>query len=195
MQAANAATYLYQYTGQPFGPAFGGQNTLPGSTNITVEFQMPSLLAASTEYDVGSAPFTTLTMFDGVDLITPGLGTYLSTSFIKTDSAGSIDDWAIVELLGANRTFQLGNVCCTIGDVPVMMTLPTRDASIVTNGFFGIGPEIYFAYNNNAPGDWTVSLVPEPSTWAMMILGFMGIGAMLRLRSVRELRLENWLQP
>ena len=28
------------------------------------------------------------------------------------------------------------------------------------------------------PGTWQVAAVPEPSTWAMMILGFAGVGFM-----------------
>jgi hypothetical protein len=34
------------------------------------------------------------------------------------------------------------------------------------------------AYNDssNNPGTWQVAAVPEPSTWAMMILGFLGLG-------------------
>jgi hypothetical protein len=47
--------------------------------------------------------------------------------------------------MGAGRTFVLGDVCCTIGDPPVLMTAK-------------------------------VALVPESSTWALMLIGFAGIG-------------------
>jgi hypothetical protein len=39
------------------------------------------------------------------------------------------------------------------------------------------GPNNFYAYN--VPLSVTVSTVPEPSTWAMLLLGFAGIGAMM----------------
>jgi PEP-CTERM motif len=36
----------------------------------------------------------------------------------------------------------------------------------------------YYTYNEGAPGSWRISAVPEPSTWAMLLLGFAGIGFM-----------------
>jgi hypothetical protein len=52
-----------------------------------------------------------MTISDGVDTIRPGGGTFLSSSFIQTDPSGHINAWIIAELIGANRTFEGGDVC------------------------------------------------------------------------------------
>jgi len=54
-----------------------------------------------------------------------------------------------------------------------------RHAAIYRFGFeiqgWTLGPA-------GTPYDLTISLVPEPATWAMMLLGFLGMGAALRRR-------------
>jgi len=41
----------------------------------------------------------------------------------------------------------------------------------------GVGPyELFIGVNTDRQGNLTVSAVPEPSTWAMLLLGFAGIG-------------------
>jgi len=35
------------------------------------------------------------------------------------------------------------------------------------------------------PANWSISAVPEPSTWAMMILGFVGVGFMTYRRKTK----------
>ena len=134
---------MYVYEGKPFG--VNGINLLPGATHISVTFSVPSLLSDNTTYDVTFPPFRTLTMSDGVNIIPVGGGTFLSFTFITTNGAGDITSWAIDELIGAGRTFVLGDQCCTIGDPPFLSTYccsgPT-DASIQTNGFSGIGREL-----------------------------------------------------
>jgi hypothetical protein len=32
------------------------------------------------------------------------------------------------------------------------------------------------------PGTWTVTAVPEPANWVVMLVGFAGMGAMMRRR-------------
>jgi hypothetical protein len=46
----------------------------------------------------------------------------------------------------------------------------------------------YFALDFTLPDGLTVAGVPEPSTWAMMILGFLGIGFIAHRRKSRPLR-------
>lgn len=49
----------------------------------------------------------------------------------------------------------------------------------------GLGTQGTVAFNNGAVGVPMPGGVPEPSSWALMILGFGGAGAMLRRRSTR----------
>ena len=59
-------------------------------------------------------------------------------------------------------------------------SMGATDASIEDNGFFGIGPNADYAYNNRTPGVWASFAVPEPSIWVAMLIGFFGLGAMMR---------------
>ena len=111
------ALYDYYYIGNPFTV-----NSISGATNIAASFFTSSSLAPSTDYLVSSLPFDSMTISDGANTIPVGRGTFLPSSFIQTDSSGGISFWIIAELAGADRSFVLGNQCCTIGDVPVMYT-------------------------------------------------------------------------
>jgi hypothetical protein len=170
---SSARIYTYVYEGRPFG--IDGANLLPGATHIFVMFSVSTLLSDNTNYDVTSPPFRDLVMSDGVNTTSVAGGTINDASFVRTTATGYIGTWFIAELIWVGRTFSAG-ACCTIGDPPVLYTsccnFPS-DASIQTNGFFGIGPRTDFAYNNLAAGAWTV---PEPSTWTMLLLGFGGLG-------------------
>jgi hypothetical protein len=47
--------------------------------------------------------------------------------------------------------------------------------------YSGPGGVVTEAFNGDyVPGNWSVSAVPEPASWAMMLLGFFGIGFMIR---------------
>jgi len=195
---SEASAHTYVYSGQSFG--INGENTIAGATHVTVTFASSVLLSASTLYDVSTAPFASMSLSDGVDTIAVGGGSFLGSSFIKTDAAGDITTWFIAELQGAGRTFVGGNQCCTINDPPFIYTINndgTTDASFQTNGFFGIGPREGFAFNNRAPGCWSVdggaancpasaptppTSVPEPASWALMLTGFLATGVALRRR-------------
>jgi hypothetical protein len=48
-----------------------------------------------------------------------------------------------------------------------------------------VGTEVFF--DSHTSGAFTTAGVPEPSSWAMMILGLAGVGAAMRRRSVRVL--------
>jgi hypothetical protein len=190
-----ASAHTYVYSGQPFG--VNGENTLLGATNISVEFEYSTYLEPSTEYRVSSPMFSTMTISDGINTISPGTGQFLGSSFIRTDAAGGIRNWFIVELIGFPRSFVLDDRCCTIDDPPFLYTIHSNgstDASVQNNGAFGIGPREGFAYNNQAPGCWSVdglplhcpsrpsASIPEPTAWMMMILGFFALGVVLRGR-------------
>ena len=82
-------------------------------------------------------------------------------------------------------------------------TLPLNYISSISQGSGGLGtfgtedqtydelPSADAARISNSPGTWTVTTtninapVPEPSTWAMLILGFAGIGFMAYRRKLK----------
>jgi hypothetical protein len=57
---------------------------------------------------------------------------------------------------------------------------PPFSDSVATQYAYGSSPQTYIDYYNGQfiPGNFNVSAVPEPSTWAMLILGFATMGAM-----------------
>jgi hypothetical protein len=85
-------------------------------------------------------------------------------------------DYAIIAPTAANSP---GPLTFTISDAANDLTLASLGFSVANNG-----DHIFFASDlANAQGvtgavGALASAVPEPSTWAMMILGFIGVGAM-----------------
>jgi hypothetical protein len=113
-----------------------------------------------------STPFTPFTLtagqtyfIGGRDLLNDGDGYITGLSFIQTDPA--------ITFVGAARSAAASG-----------FAFP----SIVTTGARGrIGPNFKFDVIPDAPVDPGPG-VPEPATWAMMILGFGAAGAVLRRR-------------
>jgi hypothetical protein len=63
---------------------------------------------------------------------------------------------------------------------------------VATQFAYGTTPNTYIDYYNGQfiPGNFSVSAIPEPSTWAMMLLGFIGMGFMAyRRKGNHSLRL------
>jgi hypothetical protein len=60
--------------------------------------------------------------------------------------------------------------------------------SVATQFAYGTTPNTYIDYYNGQfiPTNFSVSAVPEPSTWAMMILGFAGVGFMAFRRKSKQ---------
>jgi hypothetical protein len=43
-----------------------------------------------------------------------------------------------------------------------------------------------YSYNVGTPGVWTITGVPEPSTWAMLLMGFAGLGFAAHRKTIKE---------
>src|SRR5262249_23151044 len=106
---------------------------------------------------------------DGVKTET-NLDTNDSSFMFSTDAAGNITKWEVV----VYNAIGLGS--------PAIQSF---------NGLIGVYDQGFYDYganttqlgqNHNSPGVWTVSAVPEPASWVLMIAGFGGLGAALRRR-------------
>jgi hypothetical protein len=165
--ASATASVIYDYTGPNFATAFSPYTT---SDNVTASITLNAALGPNLPF----SPITpTAFVFkDGVQTIsdtTPNVT--LVSLFFSTDSTGGIFDWnAVVDV-------QVG-----IGITDQIQTIGVHGASpfFQDEGQFPAGTSA-FALTNSNTGQWTIqsqSAVPEPSTWAMMILGFCGLGFM-----------------
>jgi hypothetical protein len=109
-----------------------------------------------------------------------GLETYISSlgggfSLIN----GAISSWS---LSGSSQFLGCGG-----GPGCVTQTIGTSSNSGDSYEYFDQTVLNYVTASNDAGGSWSAgsvtSAVPEPSTWAMMMLGFAGVGFMAYRRS------------
>jgi PEP-CTERM motif len=89
--------------------------------------------------------------------------------YLTLNNAGQVTNWFLWLYTGVDYMYTLGNDTQT---PPSNCRCGTQDYAGMNSG------ATVLLYNSNDPGTWQVSGVPEPSTWAMMLLGFAGIGFM-----------------
>jgi len=158
--AASAnASVTYDYTGSDF-TSFSGPYTATDSVTgfITFASPLPANLALTDE----TANITAFSFFDGLQTISSSNGTITAT--FGTNALGSPTAWEVHADIGL---FQ-----------GITLTGP-QDSSPGDSVFDGISPIASGSASNGTAGSWAMTAaVPEPSTWAMMILGFFGIGFM-----------------
>jgi hypothetical protein len=165
----SARAAVYDYTGNDFNSFFG--STYTSSDSVTASFSFSSVLPDNLS-NANLSP-ETFSISDGVQTITnSSTGAHVAFFELSTNSSGAIVGWNIViydETSTAYHEIDLAGIdrglmqTCGAGST----TTSCINASNVTDGS-----------QTNDPGIWTVTGVPEPSTWAMMILGFMGVGFM-----------------
>ena len=128
-------------------------------------------------------PGSTLNSSPSVDSIVewtaPSTGTYLiSGSFEQLDTTGNGDGVKGIVDINGNVVYSQ-----TVGPTPAYPNEPQHTFSYTS--FLTAGETVLFGVNDGGNGNFfydstglqaTVSSVPEPSTWAMMILGFAGVG-------------------
>jgi hypothetical protein len=117
---------------------------------------------------------------------TPGFATFLSSAtFSFVD--GSIISWSF----GGGKFFQMcggGPGCAAAG---FGISTSSAGDSISQSDSFGLP---WFATNTEG-GTWAEVItapVPEPSTWAMLLIGFAGIGFASYRKSRRENFMGDW---
>jgi hypothetical protein len=162
----------------------------------TVLLSLTDMPYTETLYDLGFVANASMTTLSVAGYEPPGV--WLATSNSVTSSGGGAN------LLGSAWTFvpaPSGSSVFTVDDgtpVPGLafggLTIGSYDTFSQT---FGTTPGAEYVYEfmffndlagpgNNAPSGLlvttTASAAPEPATWAMMLLGFFGIGAMTSYR-------------
>jgi hypothetical protein len=109
---------------------------------------------------------------------TPGASLNGYTDYITFNQTGQVTNWFL--LLQNNDVGY--NYVMTYGNDSVY---GTDDAAYG----YTLSPPVYIGNPIDA-GTWQVAAVPEPSTWAMMLLGFAGVGFMAyRRKSNHSFRL------
>jgi hypothetical protein len=137
---------LLQYTGSNFGIVSGPYTT---SDHVSGNFVLDQPLGDNLKS--ASVDVVSFSVSDGVqtlDQANAGLMFYITTG-----ATGQIE----------SATFIVSSVGGTIQSIL---------GSDVANVASGIGE----TFGSPPPSPWTVSPIPEPSTWAMMILGFCSLG-------------------
>jgi hypothetical protein len=184
-QFAHADT-VYTYTGTDFTTA---QAPFTSSDSITGSFTVTTPLADS--LSLAAVSFTSYSFFDGVDTLTNLNSFPMSNSnsplgfAVSTNASGNIIAWYI-DIQGNPGTSVANDNISTYDNGPPGTFDFVGNCPIVCDAGASV------AFNDGAPGTWavsTVSPVPEPSTWAMMILGFAGIGFMAYRRKNSAYRL------
>jgi PEP-CTERM motif len=177
--AASATTYTY--SGMPLTDFSGCFLSCPEvglSGYVTFNFDTSKFSGTaslssgdSAQLSEGSFPYISLSFPN----VPPPVGAYAIVTFLSGDFTfikGSITSWS----LGGNTYAQncQGGPACADGSSSISST-PTSDSI----NYFNEGSLNFASASNDGGGTWIedpVSAVPEPSTWAMLLIGFVGIG-------------------
>ena len=160
------ADVVYTYIGNDFTVFTSPYN---GTDSVTATITLASPLGNSLE--LGGVTPVNYTISDGVQTITEATNTStLAQIFdLGTDSTGNIIQWEIVVIAD-----DIGYDFITTRYEGMLLQLDTAQIS-----------DAQGASTRNDPGTWSAArtTVPEPSTWAMLLLGFAGLGLAAYRRS------------
>lgn len=149
-------SFTYPYREDRFGhKTYTGGGSIFGSGPITGELVLD--LPDTFSYDVGSF-VTSYSFTAGAVTITSGTPRTAGSIHIGIDS-GKVFDW---EIQVSNQYYSIGTKYWFDG---------TRDYATSSD---------ITVENRNDRGVWTVSSVPEPASWGMMLLGLAGVGCACR---------------
>jgi hypothetical protein len=158
------AAVVYDYEGAALSANAHAPFTTSDNVTGTITFATP--LAANLKLQAVNV--VSFSFAAGVEIMTSAIYNPNFSRFnFSTDAAGNITAWDIVVAAGGLGQINIENFNSVIG--------PNvgDQATVGANNF---PPGTAFALNHTA-GEFTIAAaVPEPSTWAMMILGFCGLG-------------------
>ncbi|RBP14253.1 putative secreted protein with PEP-CTERM sorting signal [Roseiarcus fermentans] len=178
------ASETYAYVGDPFTQF--DSPTYTSSDYAALSFTLPSALGDNFS---GAVEPTSFTASDGIESFSNGpLSSIIAV--VDTNSTGQISEWAIFAWYsygtsstpGTNArqvftSYGLGDSVTAINDL-VGNHASTQDQVQLWQCPFNQCEEYAEASTFSNPGSWTAvaSDAPEPSTWALMIIGFAGLG-------------------
>ena len=161
-------------TGGAFSPDFSYQLSAGDSLDFTATFlpgQSLTLTNANTFWLFSYATDGQMSGVNGTGSLTllDTAGNPLYTSNVKTDDEGSVH---FGQSFNPADFPSIPNTV-TIGGLHYVGTLNSYDDPTVTTRTYA-DPQVVFGLNSPS--------VPEPGVWAMMLIGFAGLGSMMRSR-------------
>jgi hypothetical protein len=165
------ADVIYSYTGNPFN-VFAGVSC-PSTCDITASFTVAQALPDDLSYDALVTNITPIafSITDGVNTFTQLSNLSQTLISIGTDGSGTINKWDFYLIASGSPGGSLATYAPNQDNI-------FQDYSQFTSSAY--------AYNRNDPGTWSVSAVPELSTWAMMLIGFAGVGFVTYYRAKKN---------
>jgi hypothetical protein len=156
--------------------------TFTDATNTTV---------ASGSFSYSSALSGTLGYTDLSSFAINVLGVPYDLTFVNSLTPGT--DYVYFAYDTSANTFVPASVTGSVGDFPSILAGTNLSTGfffdpLASQGFDGLFTE--YSSHSNPSGtavNFTISAVPEPSTWAMMILGFAGVGFMAYRRKSKPM--------
>jgi hypothetical protein len=194
---AASNTPLTLYFAEPAGDA------LPSIASVTFNgltvdtFTSPSLagtwdMSASSAKDlysfVGCMSCNNSVNVSNIEAALAGVGLGGVTSLDVYKATVNQDFSAKNDTIDVKGTFQLGTVILPLGDYQTFSTFE-KGFAMITDRYLDTS-WTNTAFVSVAPRITTVGSVPEPSTWAMILVGFAGLGC-AAVRRGREARLSR----